>query len=48
MNFGVMRGLSFHNVMNSERLSSSEIHPSMEVVLGAVKGEGHEMQSFYV
>jgi len=38
MNFRVMRGLSFHNVMNSDLLSSSEIHPSMEVVLGAVEG----------
>ena len=38
MNFGVIRGLSFHNVMNSGLLSSSEIHPSMEAVLGVVEG----------
>ena len=38
MNFRVMRGLSFHNVMNSDLLSSSEIYPSMKAVLGVVEG----------
>ena len=38
MNFAVMRGLSFHNVMNSDLLSSSVIHTSMEAVLGAFDG----------
>ena len=38
MNFGVMRILYFDNVMNSDLLSSSEIHPSMEAVRGAVEG----------
>ena len=31
-------GFVFHNVMNSDLFSSSEIHPSMEAVLGAVEG----------
>jgi len=38
MNFGVIRGMSFHNMMNSDLLSSFEIQPSMEAVLGAVEG----------
>jgi len=38
MNFGLVKGLSLHNVMNSDLLSSSEIHPSMKAVLGAVEG----------
>jgi len=40
MNFGVIRGLSFHRVMNSYFLSSSKIQPSMEAVLGAVEVYG--------